>query len=148
MAGLREGVELRRGKRQRVQAEGVGRIGLRFRNRLTAGPDLRWVCRGCGPVDQKKETIAAFWGTFSERLAAVIAEAQATGELDPAIPTPVLQAIFTGLLHPANFSGSLLATEHPIPREELIGYLSQFFFRGAAALQPHQEGKGRLNERD
>jgi TetR/AcrR family transcriptional regulator, fatty acid metabolism regulator protein len=116
---------------------------IRLMESLLRVPELR-----IRMMDQKKETITAFWGTFAERLAAVIAEAQATGELDPAIPTPVLQAIFTGLLHPANFSGSLLATERPIPREELIGYLSQFFFRGAAATEPHQEGKGRLNEHD
>ena len=101
---------------------------IRLMEALLRVPELR-----IRLMDQKKETIAAFWARFSQRLAAVIAEAQAAGELDPSMPTPVLQAIFTGLLHPTNFSGSLLTTEHPIPREELIGYLSQFFFRGAAA---------------
>lgn len=87
-------------------------------------------------TEQKRETIATFWGTFAERLRAVIDEGKAAGELDPGIPTPVLQAIFTGLLHPINFRGSLLLAENGIPTDELTGYVSQFFFRGAAARQP------------
>lgn len=92
-------------------------------------------------TEQKRGIIAAFWATFSERLGAVIDEGKAAGELDPAMPTPVLQAIFTGLLHPANFKGSLLTAENSIPRDELARYVSQFYFRGAAAQQPRHEGE-------
>jgi TetR/AcrR family transcriptional regulator, fatty acid metabolism regulator protein len=93
-------------------------------------------------TEQKSATIATFWGDFAERLRAVLDEGKATGDFDPAIPTPVLQAIFTGLLHPVNFRGSLLLAENGIPRDELTTYVSQFFFRGAAAHQPrHEEGE-------
>jgi len=93
-------------------------------------------------TEQKSATIATFWGDFAERLHAVLDEGKATGDFYPAIPTPVLQAIFTGLLHPVNFRGSLLLAENGIPRDELTSYVSQFFFRGAAAHQPrHEEGE-------
>lgn len=93
-------------------------------------------------IEQKKETITAFWSTFAQRLRAVIDEGKATGDFDQTIPTPVLQAIFSGLLHPVNFRGSMLFDENPIPADELSGYVSQFFLRGAAAPQPrHKEGR-------
>jgi TetR/AcrR family transcriptional regulator, fatty acid metabolism regulator protein len=84
-------------------------------------------------MDQKKETLSVFWESFAQRLSAVIDAGKTAGELDPEIPTPVLQTIFTGLLRPMNFRDSLLLGGQTIPREELFGYVSQFFFRGAAA---------------
>ena len=92
-------------------------------------------------TEQKRETIASFWGAFSERLGGVIDEGKAAGELDPANPTPVLQAIFTALLHPVNFRGSLMLGENSIPRDELARYVSQVFFRGAAPQHSRNEGR-------
>lgn len=92
-------------------------------------------------TEQKKTTIAAFWSAFSRRLSAVIEDGKKTGELDPTIPTPVLQAIFTGLLHPVNFRGPILLEQKPIPQDQLTAYVSQFFFRGAAARGPRHEGE-------
>ncbi len=108
---------------------------IRLMDALLRVPELR-----IRLSEQKRETIASFWGAFAERLGAVIDEGKAAGELDPAIPTPVLQAIFTGLLHPVNFRGSLMLAENAIPPEELTGYVSQFFFRGAAARTSRPEG--------
>ena len=91
-------------------------------------------------MEHKKETLTAFAKSAAQRLSAVIDAGKAAGDFDPAIPTPVLQAIFSGLLHPVNFSSSLLLAQNPIPREELIAHISQFFFRGAAAQQSRHEG--------
>ena len=109
---------------------------IRLMDALLRVPELR-----IRLTEQKRETIAAFWGAFAERLGTVIEEGKAAGALDPAMPTPVLQAIFTGLLHPVNFRGSLMMGENNIPREELARYVSQFFFRGAAVQQSRREGE-------
>lgn len=109
---------------------------IRLMDALLRVPELR-----IRLTEQKRETITAFWGAFAQRLGAVITEGQAAGELDPAIPTSVLQAIFTGLLHPVNFRGSLMLGENEIPRDELAQYVSQFFFRGAAAQHSRHEGE-------
>ena len=111
---------------------------IRMMESLLRVPELR-----SRLTEQKRETLAAFWGTFSQRLSAVIDAGKAAGELDPALPTPVVQAIFTGLLHPINFRGSLLLAENAIPREDLVQYVSQFFFRGAADQTPRHEGESK-----
>jgi TetR/AcrR family transcriptional regulator, fatty acid metabolism regulator protein len=119
-----------------IQAVYTGSSETRFRMMETvlSVPDLR-----VRLTEQKKETITAFWSTFAQRLRAVINEGKASGDFDLTIPTPVLQAIFSGLLHPVNFRGSVLSDENSIPADELSGYVSQFFFRGAAAPQPRLE---------
>lgn len=92
-------------------------------------------------MEQKKEVMEDFGRGFAQRLNTVIDAGKANGDFDPDIPTPVLQTIFTGLMHPANFRGSLLVAENPIPVDDLISYVSQFYFRGAAAQHARQEGE-------
>lgn len=112
----------------RLVYTGTSEERIRMMDSVMRVPELR-----ARLVDKKRETLGGLLGSFSEQVAAVIDAGKATGDLDPAIPTPVLQAIFAGLLNPMSFNGAQLLTEHVIPRDELIGYISQFFFRGAAA---------------
>jgi AcrR family transcriptional regulator len=70
----------------------------------------------------------------TERLAALIDEGQRAGELDAAIPTPVLVALFAGLLSSPGFA-QLLASGHYAPAG-LVAYVSRTFFNGAALPAP------------
>lgn len=86
-----------------------------------------------GAIDQRPALqVQAVRAT--ERLATLIGEGQRAGELDPAIPTPVLVATFSGLLSSPGFA-QLLASGQYAPAE-LVGHVSRTFFVGAAPPAP------------
>ena len=70
----------------------------------------------------------------TERIAALLDEGKRMGELDPAIPTPVLVATFAGLLSSPGFA-QLLANGQYAPAD-LVAHISRIFFTGAAPPPP------------
>jgi TetR/AcrR family transcriptional regulator, fatty acid metabolism regulator protein len=64
------------------------------------------------------------------RLAAVLEEGKAAGELDPTMPTAVMLNMFEGLLLPRGYR-RLIVEEH-MSADEIIKEVCRFFFKGVA----------------
>ena len=71
-----------------------------------------------------------------ERIAALFEEGKRTGELDPAVPTPIMVATFVGMLSPYNYE-QLLASGQFSPTE-LVTQVSRIFFQGILASSDSQ----------
>lgn len=113
----------------------VGRRRLQIMEALGQSPELR------GRLLERRKNLQGYWGMLSRRIGAVIDEGKAAGEFDPEIPTVVLVGLFTSLLNPHTFRQVERPNGEDIPYEMLAGYVSRFFFRGAAP-EGSVEGQG------
>jgi AcrR family transcriptional regulator len=78
----------------------------------------------------KKQQIHVCLEQVGAKVAALLEEGKANGEFDPALPTPVMLTLFFSLFSPLGYK-RLIVEEH-MPLEDLIGYLSDFYFKGIA----------------
>jgi len=78
----------------------------------------------------KKQILIAKRALLAEHINAVFTEGQSQGIFDTTIPASVLTNIFWSMLSPRN--NELMTQEHLTPNE-LINYISRFFFHGVAA---------------
>jgi len=82
-------------------------------------------------VIEKRVELQARIAEATERIAALFEEGKGTGELDPAVPTPIMVATFVALLSPHGYE-ELLASGQFSPAE-LVTYVSRIFFQGILA---------------
>ncbi|MFI5273933.1 MAG: TetR/AcrR family transcriptional regulator [Ktedonobacterales bacterium] len=87
-------------------------------------PDLR------NRLLENREAMHATWDTFSARLSALIEAGKAAGEIDAALPTPVILSIFGALMAPPTYSR--LITRDGLAPEQVVAHLSRIFFKGIA----------------
>jgi len=79
-----------------------------------------------------------------QELAAIVEAGKASGDFDPTLPTPVIIALLSSLTNPMSYHS--LVVEERMPAEEVVRYLSRFFFKGiapeAASPQPASPENG------
>ena len=82
-------------------------------------------------VIEKREKLQAHIAQALERITALLAEGQHTGELDSSVPTPILAATFVTLVSPSGYEQ--LLTSGQVSPAELAAYVSRIFFPRMAA---------------
>jgi len=87
-------------------------------------------------VLDKRPTLRAQVARATERIGALLDEGKDTGELDTAIPTPVLVSLFVGLLSPPGFDQLLASGQYP--SADLVAHVSHIFFAGLTAPSPQE----------
>jgi TetR/AcrR family transcriptional regulator, fatty acid metabolism regulator protein len=80
---------------------------------------------------EKKQQIHVCLEQVATQVTALLEEGKANGEFDTTIPTPVMLTLFFSLFSPRGYK-RLIVEEH-MPLEELVGHLSDFYFKGIAA---------------
>jgi AcrR family transcriptional regulator len=111
--------------------DAYGGVAGRQRHLFSAimqSPELR------GRMVESRHVAQDYWDDLQRRIAAVMEQGKAEGDFDPCIPTPVMLAIFGGLLLPHSYSR--LVAEGQMTPEELARQVSRFFFKGIAAERP------------
>lgn len=81
---------------------------------------------------KKKESLQSRETVIMQCLTTLLEDGKARGELNPAIPTPVLLGIIEGMLSPHSFNRTL--TLSGLKADALIDYLIDFFFKGVAPV--------------
>ncbi|HUY79513.1 MAG TPA: TetR/AcrR family transcriptional regulator [Ktedonobacterales bacterium] len=71
------------------------------------------------------------WSELTERVAQVLDAGKRCGEFDPAMPTPIMVAMYTNLLHPMSYTR--LLEDGQIEPAEIVKQMCHFFFKGIAA---------------
>ncbi len=95
-------------------------IGTIFRD-----PELR------NKLLENHEAAHATWDAISTRLSALIDAGKAAGEIDAALPTPVILGVFGALMAPPTYSR--LITRDGFAPEQVVEHLSHILFHGIAA---------------
>lgn len=80
---------------------------------------------------EKKQQVHVCLEQVGTQVTALLEEGKANGEFDVSLPTPVMLSLFFSLFSPRGYK-RLIIEEH-MPLEELIAYLSDFYFKGIAA---------------
>ena len=80
---------------------------------------------------EKKQQIHGCLEQISGQITTLLEEGKANGEFDVTLPTSVMLSLFFSLFSPRGYR-RLIVEEH-MPLEELVGYLSDFYFKGIAA---------------
>jgi AcrR family transcriptional regulator len=80
-------------------------------------------------LDRKRE-FHGEWDALSQLVSQVFDEGKARGEFDATIPTPVLVSLFWSLASPRTYER--LVEQEQMPLDEMVSYLSRFFFKGLA----------------
>lgn len=76
----------------------------------------------------RRQVMGELWAEPRKRVTALLEEGKASGEFDPAIPTPVMLSLFWSMLTPHTYR-QLIAEEN-LPASAVAQYVSQVFFRG------------------
>lgn len=84
-----------------------------------------------GRMAERRMHLMELWEEPERRLRAIFEEGKAAGDFDPSVPTAVMVTLFGGLLSPHSYR-RLVAREGMAP-EEVVRYVSAFFFKGIAA---------------
>ncbi len=82
-------------------------------------------------VIEKRVGLQARVAEVTEHITALFEEGKRTGELDPAVPTPIMVATFIALLSPQSYEQ--LLTSGQFSPTELVSSVSRFFFQGSLA---------------
>jgi TetR/AcrR family fatty acid metabolism transcriptional regulator len=82
-------------------------------------------------VIEKRRDLEGRIAEATERIAVLFEEGKRTGELDPAVPTPIMVATFVGLLSPHSYEQ--LLTSGQFSPAELVTSISHILFRGLSA---------------
>jgi len=77
-------------------------------------------------VIEKRVELQARIAEVTEHIASLFEEGKHTGELDPAVPTPIMVATFVALLSPPDYEQ--LLTSGQFSPAELVTYVSRIFF--------------------
>jgi AcrR family transcriptional regulator len=80
---------------------------------------------------EKKQQVHGCLEQVGTQVTALLEEGKANGEFDRSIPTSVMLTLFFSLFSPRGYKR--LIVEEQMPLEELITYLSDFYFTGIAA---------------
>jgi TetR/AcrR family transcriptional regulator, fatty acid metabolism regulator protein len=80
---------------------------------------------------EKKQQVHVCLEQVATQVTALLEDGKANGEFDTTIPTPVMLTLFFSLFSPRGYK-RLIVEEH-MPLEELVGHLSDFYFKGIAA---------------
>ncbi len=83
---------------------------------------------------EKKQEVHSRLEQISGQVTALLEEGKANGEFDVSLPTSVMLSLFFSLFSPRGYR-RLVVEEH-MPLDELVAYLSDFYFKGIAARQP------------
>lgn len=94
-------------------------IGTIFRD-----PELR------NKLLENREAAHEKWDAISARLGALIDAGKAAGEIDAALPTPVIQSVLGALMAPPTYSR--LITRDGLAPEQVVEHLSNILFYGIA----------------
>src|SRR6266498_5977614 len=87
-------------------------------------------------VIEKRVGLQARVAEVTEHITALFEEGKRTGELDPAVPTPIMVATFIALLSPQSYEQ--LLTSGQFSPTELVSSVSRFFFQGSLALSSQE----------
>jgi len=71
------------------------------------------------------------WSELAERVGQILDVGKRNGQFDPTMPTPVMVAMYTNLLHPMSYA-RLLEDERMEPAE-IVEQMCRFYFKGIAA---------------
>jgi AcrR family transcriptional regulator len=82
-------------------------------------------------VIDKRPALQAQIARATECIGALLDEGKRAGELDTAVPTPVMVAMFFGLLSPRGFAHLMVSGQ--CSPSELVAYVGRMFFAGFAA---------------
>lgn len=82
----------------------------------------------------KRGELRAHMAQAMERIAALLEEGKRTGELDAAVPTPIMAATFVTLVSPSGYEQ--LLTGGRVSPAELVAYVSRIFFPSTSASSP------------
>ena len=74
------------------------------------------------------------WTELAERVGQILDAGKRNGQFDPTMPTPVMVAMYTNLLHPMSYA-RLLEDEQMEPAE-IVEQICRFYFKGIAAESP------------
>jgi AcrR family transcriptional regulator len=91
-------------------------------------------------VIEKRGELQAQSAQAMERIAALLEEGKRAGELDAAVPTPIMVATFVTLISPGGYAQ--LLTSGQVAPAELATYVSRIFFPPSAAAAPTEAGRG------
>jgi TetR/AcrR family fatty acid metabolism transcriptional regulator len=80
---------------------------------------------------ENREAMHETWDAISARLGTLIDAGKAAGEIDAALPTPVILNVFSALMAPPTYSR--LITRDGLPPEQIVTHLSRILFHGIAA---------------
>lgn len=80
---------------------------------------------------EKDSCLREMWESIADRVAALLEEGKAAGELNTSIPTEVMMSAFFSLLSPRSYE-RVIRGKQTSP-EELASYLGQIYFQGVAA---------------
>lgn len=103
-------------------------IGTIFRD-----PELR------NKLLENREAAHATWDAISSRLGALIDAGKAAGEIDTALPTPVIQSVLGALMAPPTYSR--LITRDGLAPEQVVEHLSHILFYGIADTSSADTGR-------
>ncbi len=84
-------------------------------------------------VLEKRPELQARLKQVLERIAALLEEGKRSGELDAAVPTPVMAATFVTLMSPGGYEQ--LLTGGLVSPAELVGYVGRIFFPSAPSSE-------------
>lgn len=94
-----------------------------------------------GRLHEKRQSHEEIWDEPMRRIGELFEAGKASGDFDPAIPTPVLQSLFWSLLTPHTYRR--LVVEQQLSLDAVVDQLSRFFFKGIAARgHPDAEAPG------
>jgi hypothetical protein len=79
-------------------------------------------------LSEKRSDMHALWGHLATKIALILEEGKAAGELNPALPTKVMLLAFFSLLSPHVSEHLLLQDE--VSSEEFAGYIETLLFNG------------------
>lgn len=80
---------------------------------------------------ERHEEMREKWTGPMQRLAAVVDEGKARGDFDPTLPTPLIVRLLMSVLAP-HHEGPLMEKAQ-LTEEQIIEYVTRFFFKGIAA---------------
>lgn len=81
----------------------------------------------------RRERFVAMWEEPMARVARLVAEGQAAGELDPSLPVSVVVGVFASLLNPRSFQYA--SEREGRSPEEIVEHIGRILFNGVAAKQ-------------
>jgi TetR/AcrR family fatty acid metabolism transcriptional regulator len=79
---------------------------------------------------EKRDELREAFERSRRYITAVLEEGKALGEFDPTMPTPVMATLLSSLTNPMSYH-TLVVEEH-MPVEDVVRYVSRFFFKGVA----------------
>ena len=88
-------------------------------------------------LDHGRQTQRDRWQALAQRVGAVLDEGKASGDFDPALPTPVMVSVFMSFVIPMHYE-NLIVREH-MTAEDVVSYLSRCLFRAIATPECRRE---------